>query len=63
MLVAKQKITNQEFLQATVELEQTINKNNQSEEDAEMDCDNGGEGYETYSEEDLSDEDLPKKKK
>jgi predicted Zn-dependent protease len=57
MLSEKQKITNSEFLSATEELEQTIAKElskqkKEEKEDADM------EGFETYSEEELSDDEV-----
>ena len=57
MLIKKQKITNDEFLVGTQELEQTVAKalkKDHKEADENMDEDGG---YETYSEEDLSDDD------
>jgi hypothetical protein len=54
-LVDKQKITNQEFLEATTELEKEVSKSikklDKISQDVQMDND---EGYETYSEEDVS---------
>ena len=58
MLIKKQKITNEEFLQGTVELQQTIEKelNGGAEDDDEQMQEGEEGGYETYSEEDVSDD-------
>jgi len=65
MLIKKQKITNQEFIDGTKELKDTITaklgpSDNVMGDDQDMEED--GEGYETYSEEDCSDDDQGKKK-
>ena len=57
MLVQKQHISNEEFLEATKELEQTILKETGVQQDHENDVEMEDGGYETYSEEDISDDD------
>mmetsp|Transcript_16103 Transcript_16103/g.27211 ORF Transcript_16103/g.27211 Transcript_16103/m.27211 type:complete len:98 (-) Transcript_16103:104-397(-) len=64
MLIEKQNITEEELVQGTRELRQTINqgletqKNAEEAEEGEEKMDLGEEGYETYSEEDVSDEEM-----
>lgn len=56
LLTETQKITDQELLQGTKELWDTVRQQLQDPEDMGEQEQNEEEGYETYSEEDLSDD-------